>query len=73
MRTIYVIYNRREISKYRYKHKINIALEKASHKHIGFSRENLLKQFFCFYFFRVVEMTFIQQFLSIQLRNFNCK
>ena len=45
LRTIYVLYNRREISTYKNKHEIIIAPEKASHKHRGISRGNLLKQF----------------------------
>ena len=49
MRTIFVIYIRIE-STYKYKRKNNIAPEKASHKHRGFSGKNLLKQFFCFIF-----------------------
>ena len=61
MRTIYVIHNRIEISTDKYKRKITIAPEKASHKHRGFSRGNLLKQFFCFFlrfyfFLSVVEI-----------------
>ena len=53
MRTTYVIYNRIEISTCKCECKITIAPEKASLKHRGFSRGNLLKHFFVFfvYFF----------------------
>ena len=51
MRTIYVICNRIEVSTYKYKCKYNIGPERASHKHRGFSRGSLLKQFFVFFCF----------------------
>ena len=61
MRTVYVIQKWREISTNTYNHEIDIAPEKASHKHRGFSRGILLKQFFLFFvfiFLSVVEIDF---------------
>ena len=59
MRTIYLIYNRIERPTYKYKRKIIIAPQNASHKHTGVSRGNLLKQCFFFFFFGgVIEIDF---------------